>query len=257
MTSRTATGFWWPQPKRNSLTNLRLFCFPYAAGNVQIFNSWQDALPATVEVCPIQLPGRGNRLREASFTRLLPLVSDVADDLLPYLHEPFAIFGHSLGAMVAFELARHLVREHSIQPTNLFVSGYPAPQIPQSKCYRYDLTESELIEELRRLNGTPKEVLDHPELMQLLIPMIRADLEMIRTYVYADTVPLSCPITAFGGLQDERIMREDLAAWHMQTTAAFSVRMFRGDHFFIHTSQRLLLQIIARKLVQASQQLSR
>lgn len=248
MTGKSAIGSWRSQNKPNSLSNLRLFCFPYAGGNVQIFSHWQDGLPPTVEVCPIQLPGRGSRLREPSYTRLLQLVSALAQDLLPHLHDPFAVFGHSLGAVVAFELARYVRREHGIQPEHLFVSGCRAPHIPPPERFRYDLPESELIEELRRLNGTPREVLDHPELMQLLVPMIQADLEMVRTYVYAAEAPLNCPITALGGLQDEWITPEHLEAWRTQTTAPFSVRMFPGDHFFIHTSQELLLQILSRAL---------
>lgn len=248
MKGRSAIAAWRPDPKRNPQANFRLFCFPYAGGNVNIFRPWSDHLPANLEVCPIQLPGRGIRLRELPFTRLLSLVREVAQDLHPYLQEPFAVFGHSLGALIAFEFARFVRKEHGIEPGHLFVSGYRAPQIRETERFRYDLPESELLEELRSLSGTPTEVLDHPDLMQLVIPILRADLEMIRTYVYSPEVPLSCPITAFGGLRDEKVTAKHLKAWSTQTTARFSLRMLPGEHFFIYTSQEELLQLLSSEL---------
>jgi len=141
-----------------------------------------------------------------------------------------------------------LRREHGPGPVHLFVSGRRAPQVPDPDPPTYNLPEPEFLEELRRLNGTPKAVFEHPELMQLMIPILRADFELVQTYMYLPEPPLDCPISAFGGLQDEDVTREHLEAWRDQTTASFSLQMFPGDHFFLHTAQAFLLQTIACKL---------
>ncbi|HEX8091839.1 MAG TPA: alpha/beta fold hydrolase, partial [Blastocatellia bacterium] len=199
-------------------------------------------------VCPVQLPGRGNRLQEPSFTRLVDLVQALNQALFPYFDKPFAFFGHSMGAMIAFELARSLRRDYGLEPMHLFVSGRVAPQIRRQEPITYDLPEPELLEELRRLNGTPKEVLEHPELMQLMLPLIRADFQVVQTYKYSPEPPLSCPISAFGGLQDQGVSRAALEAWREQTAATFIIRMFDGDHFFLHGVQPLFLSILAQEL---------
>jgi medium-chain acyl-[acyl-carrier-protein] hydrolase len=169
---------------------------------------------------------------------------------MAYRDKPFAFFGHSMGAVISFELTRYLRREHGIQPCQLFVSGNPAPQVPPREPPIYDLPQSEFLNEIRQLNGTPPELLDHPELMSLLIPMLRADFKLVQTYVYSAESPLDCPITAFGGLDDEKVTREDLDAWREQTTGNFSIHMLPGDHFFIQTYQPLLLRRLSIELQQ-------
>jgi medium-chain acyl-[acyl-carrier-protein] hydrolase len=230
---------------------LRLFCFPYAGGGAYIYRNWAGHLPAIIEVCAIQLPGRGNRIREASFTRMEPLVQEAAKELAPLLDKPFALFGHSMGAIIAFELARLLRRQHGKEPAHLFASGRVAPQVPREDRQTYNLPEQEFIDELRRLDGTPKEVLEHPELMQVMSPVLRADFETVQTYEYRAEPPLGCPITALGGLQDADVTREHLEAWREQTTGPFSLRMFPGGHFFINTDEAMLLQAIAREFHQS------
>lgn len=248
MTSATPANQWLALPRPNPEAKLRLFCFPYAGGGATSFQFWSKSLPRTVEVCPIQLPGRGNRVKESPATRLLPLVEDVAAGLVPFLDKPFAFFGHSMGAMIAFELTRLLRREGEALPAHLFLSGSSAPQYPVPQRHIYDLPEPELLEELRRLNGTPKEVLENPELMQLMLPIIRADFAVCQTYVAPEELPLDCPVTVFGGLQDVDVTREGLSAWRQQTTAPFSLWMLQGDHFFLHTSQGKLHEVISQVL---------
>ena len=222
-----------------------------------IFRGWQESLPASVEVCPLQLPGRERRLPEKAFTRMEPLVGEIAKVLLPYLDKPFAFFGHSMGGIISFELTRRLRREHGLQPEQLFVSGRRAPQIPSTKPITYDLPEEELIEELRRLNGTPKEVLEHPELLGLLLPVLRADFELIQTYQYTAEPPLDCPISAFGGLEDVDVGRELLEGWREQTTASFALRILPGDHFFLHSSKGTLLRILSQEISQVVDRLDK
>lgn len=240
-------------PKPNTQANLRLFCFPYAGGGAASFRRWSDDLPITIEVCPVELPGRGWGIRSTPFTRVLPLVQAIAQALLPYLDKPFAFFGHSMGALVSFELTRLLRREYGLLPLHLFVSGRRAPQIPNLEPPIHTLPESAFLEELRRLKGTPQAVLENAELMQLLIPILKADFAVNETYVYTNEPPLECPITTFGGLQDVEVSCEHLEAWANQTSASFSLQLLPGNHFFLHSAQSLLLQSLAQKLHQQAQ----
>jgi medium-chain acyl-[acyl-carrier-protein] hydrolase len=173
-----------------------------------------------------------------------PLVQAIATALLPHLDKPFALFGHSMGAIVSFELARLLRQNYGISPVYLFVSGRRAPQIPHPKPPTYNLPEPAFLAELRRLNGTPKAVLENAELLQLLLPIVRADFEALETYFYQAQPPLECPIAAFGGLSDTETNIDNLEAWANQTTAAFSLQMLPGDHFFLHSAQSQLLQYL-------------
>jgi medium-chain acyl-[acyl-carrier-protein] hydrolase len=241
---------WLAYTRPNPCSRLRLFCFPYAGGGASIFRAWSHSLPETVEVCPVELPGRGTRLMEPPFTEFSSLSVTTTNALYPYLDQPFALFGHSVGALIAFEVARRLRREHSLSPVYVFVSGCRGPQLPVPKPYISTLPEDNLLEELRRLNGTPKEVLEQAELMQLMIPILRADFAVDESYTYLPDSPLDCPISAFGGLQDPIVRREELAAWAEQTQASFTLRMLPGDHFFLNTMQSLLLALLAHELQQ-------
>lgn len=175
------------------------------------------------------------------------MVQSVVSAVHPYCQKPFAIFGHSMGAKLSFEFARRLRQDHGIQPLHLFLSGCRAPQFPDPAPF-YDLPQPEFMEKLRGLNGTPAEVLDHPELMELLLPLLRADFQVIQTHTFAADSPLDCPITAFGGLEDDEISHAHLEGWREQTTSRFSLQMFPGDHFFLRTSQSFLLKAISEGL---------
>jgi medium-chain acyl-[acyl-carrier-protein] hydrolase len=185
---------------------------------------------------------------EPPFTRLSALVQALAQDLVPLLDKPFAFFGHSMGALVGFELARQLRRDSGVQPVRLFVSADHAPQLPRRDRPIHALPEGEFLDELRRLNGTPGVLLENAELMQIMLPILRADFAVYQTYVYSAESPLDCLISGFGGLQDHRVSQGDLEAWRDQTSVAFSLRMFPGDHFFLNTTQPLLLQVLSQEL---------
>jgi len=246
--STTAAAFepWISCRQLGPKTRLRLFCFPYAGAGALIFRTWSDGLPADVEVCPVQLPGRGTRLMERPFTQLSPLIEALAQALVPFLDKPFAFFGHSLGALVSFELARRVRRQYGVHPLRLFVSAGRAPQIPHRGPRIHTLPDKEFLMELRRLNGTPSELLGHEELMEIMLTVLRADFALYETYLYSTEPPLNCPITAFGGLQDHRVSDSDLEAWSAQTSVSFSKRMFPGDHFFL--KQPLLLRVLSQEL---------
>lgn len=245
---KTEKNRWLIFTKPNPGASLRLFSFPYAGGSTLIFRKWPEALPANVEMCSIELPGRGSRLREPAFATMAPLVEAIAQAISPYLDKPFAFFGHSMGAIISYELSRYLRRRQQVIPVHLFISGRRAPQIPDEEPPTYNLPEPEFIDELRRLNGTPREILQHPELMQLIMPQLRADFAVCQTYIYTPEAPLDCPISVFGGVKDHPVTRTNLEAWREQTTASFSLRMFPGDHFFLQTAAQTLLRILAEEL---------
>ncbi len=235
-------GFVCPRP--NAGAAWRLFCFPYAGGGLPAFRGWAEGLP-TMEVWSAQLPGRGARIHEPPFTRMRPLVEWLAGEIVPLLDRPAAFFGHSLGALAAFELARELRRAGQPMPAHLFLSACGAPHRPAARPPIHALPEAEFLAEVRRLNGTPASLLENDELMRLLLPALRADFAARETYQHRPEPPLDCPCSVFGGSQDARVSRETLDAWREHTTAAFSLQMFPGDHFFAFTDARLVLEAIA------------
>ncbi|HEV7474828.1 MAG TPA: alpha/beta fold hydrolase [Pyrinomonadaceae bacterium] len=232
----------------DSPARVRLFCFPYAGGGAAIFRAWSRELESDIEIIPALLPGRESRLREPAHTRLDPIIDALASDIIPYLDKPFAFFGHSMGALISFELARRLRQEHGIEPDHLFISGRRAPQLPEKDPHVHELPEPDFVAEVERLNGTPREVLAHAELRALLVPALRADFGVCQTYTYLDDAPLSCSLTVLGGLNDETVSREKLEAWCTQTTGVCRLQMFPGDHFFINTEQFAILQLIRKEL---------
>ena len=213
-----------------------------------IYRQWPALLPANIEVCLVNLPGRGSRLHEPAFEDLLTLVEAFSEVIVGYFDKPFAFFGHSMGALISFELARSLRRKNLPQPRYLFLSSRMAPQFKEPQPPTYNLPEDQFLEEVRRLNGTPKDVLDHPELMQLIMPLLRADFAVCQTYLHTVEEPLASPITVLGGLQDHDITRESLEGWRAHTSAAFRLRMVQGDHFFINTAPDVILGAIAYEL---------
>jgi medium-chain acyl-[acyl-carrier-protein] hydrolase len=239
---------WAIYPRPNPRARLRLFCFPHAGSGAATYRTWPDDLPADVEVCAIQLPGRENRLREPLYTRLSPLVLTLAQVLYPLFDMPFAFWGHSMGALISFELARQLRRQRAASPAYLFVSGHRAPQLPNRYRPIHHLPECEFLAELRKLNGTPQAVLQDADLMRIFLPVLRADLAISETYVYSAEDPLDLPICAFGGLWDDRVGRDEIAAWRDQTAGPFAMYLFPGGHFFLQDPRTQLLQVLSHEL---------
>lgn len=242
---------WFRRSSARGPIQLRLFCFPYAGGTALIYRDWLRDLPATVELIAVELPGRASRLNEQAYVRMAPLVEAIAGLLPPLLDTPFAFFGHSMGALIAFELSRFLFLQQRLQPEVLLVSGRASPQIPNHRLISYNLPEPALIEELHRLQGTPPEVLQHKELMNLMLPLLRADFELVQTYDYVPGDRLRCPVVAFGGTGDREVSSESLSAWAELTDARFALNMLQGDHFFLKESRKSLLALIASELREA------
>jgi medium-chain acyl-[acyl-carrier-protein] hydrolase len=247
-TSTPAARSWVAVRAARPSASVRLFCFPNAGGGAQAYHRWGDSAPPSVEVCAVRLPGREARLAEPAFKSIRPLVAALAEALLPHLDRPFAFFGHSMGAKVAFELARHLRSARGVEPVHLFVSGCKGPRLPRDSRPIHALPEPEFIEELRRLDGTPPEVLEHPELMKLMIPLLRADFELVETYEYLPGRLLDCPVSAYGGLEDVDVPGEQLGEWRAETTGAFNQRMFPGGHFYLQAARERLLQMLSLDL---------
>jgi len=239
---------WVVIPKLNPTATVRLLCLPYAGGSAAVFHRWSDRFSREIEVCAVQLPGRSTRLQEAPFTSMPLLVEALASALHPYLDKPFAMFGYGMGALIGFELARYLRKSSGALPNHLFVGGRQAPQIPINSSPSYNLPEQEFISALAALNGTPTEVLESPELMELILPLLRADFELAKTYIYRAEPPLDALISAYGGQLDAELTREGLEGWSVHTSAEFKVRVFPGDHFFLHTKQLSLIRAIESEL---------
>ena len=241
---------WVVRPKPQPRSRLRLFCFPYVGGGAVVYHKWPEWLPAEIEMCAIRLPGRESRITEPPFTRVRPAVQELAQVLRPLLDKPYAFFGHSMGAVIAFELARRLRRERHETPVRLLVSGcYPPHLLTPGLKKTTALTDDEFIQTLREYNGLPEEILQESELMQLFLPMLRADFEMFETYACTEEYPLECPISSFGGLSDPKVGREHVLGWHRHTKAAFHSHMLPGDHFFLQTAREQLIERISQDLM--------
>ncbi|MBV1855867.1 thioesterase II family protein [Catellatospora tritici] len=234
------------------LAGMRLFCFPYAGGGVSVFRDWPASLPDDIEPWAIQLPGREDRLGAPPLNRMGDVLNALVPAIIPNLDRPFAFFGHSMGALVAWSLACSLQRMEAGSPTRLFASGSVPPQARDSAAQYHAGSDEELIEKLRSWRATPEAVLSDPELMTLLLPVIRADLAVIETYRFTGPPLLNCPISVFGGTEDEPAGNATLPRWGELTAGGFDLRMFPGDHFFLHSARTAVLAEICGRLSGAS-----
>lgn len=250
----TSTKPYITRPRSRPDATLRLICFPYAGGGTAIYNAWLDAMPEQIEVCPIKLPGREDRLFDPPHTRLDELLAELAADIEAFVSAPFAFFGHSMGAMLAYELTRHLRRQQLPLPAHLLVSAHRAPQLPDMRPHIYDLPDNQFIAHLSSMNGTPREVVEHRELMTMLLPALRADFTLCDTYTYVPDAPLQCPISALSGTDDAIANRQQMAPWREQTTASFKLHIFPGGHFFLNTLPQPVIQTVIQDLMQTSSQ---
>lgn len=231
----TSSTDWIVRFQPSPTASLRLFCFPFAGGGARAYRPWAEALPDGVEVCAVQPPGRGRRLNESPVDRMDPLVDRLLDEAQPLLDRPFAVFGHSLGALVSFEWVRRLHAAGGPSPRHLVVSGHIAPHLQDPNPDLHDLPRAEILETLAAYGGTPDAVLDSEEMMDLFLPTMRADFAVLETYEYGRAPLLDVPITAVAGADDPRIpSRAHLEAWGEHTSAAFDCQLFPGDHFYFN-----------------------
>ncbi len=239
------TTTWLVFQKTNPHAMLRLFCFPYAGAGPVVYRAWPESLHPQVEVASVQYPGRENRLREAPLSTLQPLLETLSGEIRPFLDKPFAFFGHSLGGLIAFELARLMRRQQLPQPKHLFISSRRAVHLPETHKpihYLEDQAFTEAI--LIRYNGIPEVVWKDPELMSLFLPVLKADFALIETYQYYTEPAFDFPISAYGGYQDPNASQEELSAWKTHTSDRFTLEMFPGDHFFLQQQRLQLLKSV-------------
>jgi len=228
----------------------RVFCFPHSGAGTVMFHGWPQHISPVAEVCAIQLPGRDARMKERPHDNMASLVNALYCDIIPYLDRPFVFFGHSMGAQVAFALTHALVERAGIRPCHLFLSGARAPHLLPLLPKLHTLSDDELVMALHALGGISGQIMAIKELLDLFIPIIRADLAVSESYWLEKPVPLAVPITALGGASDPRVSIESLEAWRDHTTAAFSRELFPGGHFYIQHHGKKLSSFITEALRQ-------
>jgi surfactin synthase thioesterase subunit len=225
---------------------VHLYCFPHAGGGAALFYPWTRQVPDWLHILPVHLPGRENRHAEAAFTNLPALVAELACELAPLLRPPFAFFGHSLGALLAYELARTL----PVPPCHLFVSSSRAPHLPRRAAPICQLPDADFLNAMQtRYQALPAAVLEDRDMLALFLPVLRADFTLFDTYHYEPTAALPFPVTAYGGEQDREADARGLSAWRERTNSSFELRLFPGGHFYLKEQQTALLQAVTLKLI--------
>lgn len=243
-----APGAWILHPKPNTGARLRLFCLPFAGGGASIYHAWPSAFPRDVEICAVQLPGRESRMHERRITDALALTQAIADAVEPYLDRTFALFGYSMGALLAFEMARTLRRRRLPMPAQLFVAAFRAPHVPPAVPPLSRLPQDQLVRAVRSHYQPPEDVFRIPELVDLYLPILRDDMALVDDYVYQDEAPLSCAIDAYVGAHDRSTSVEANGRWRQQTTGAFAQAIFPGSHFFLRDELPALQRHVVARL---------
>jgi surfactin synthase thioesterase subunit/uncharacterized protein YbdZ (MbtH family) len=223
----------------------RLICFHHAGGGPSLFRNWQRYCPADVEILAIASPGREARLNEKPFDNM----GQYVDSLLAVLptDKPFAFFGHSLGAVISFELARQLHERGMPVPAHLFVSACPAPKLDPEPDPTPPPSDQALIEDITSMGGTPREILESPELLQMLLLPLRADYKLMDDYVVPRHCHVRFPVTAYSGTADKEVPLNDILAWEHWAERGFELRTFAGDHFYLKDHEDILIQDIVRR----------
>ena len=231
---------WFVIPKPNINAELKLICFPYAGGSASTFIPWAKTLPANVELIIIQAPGRGSRIGEQAYSDMNDLMRELIKIIPNILNKPYILFGHSLGSRIAFELMSQLKILNHALPQHFIASGSRSPHYTSMKEPIYRLPHDEFIEELKHLNGTPLAVLENKELMELFLPLIRADFEIADKYCYTGNASFNCPISVLGGKGDVEISLSKLNSWGELFTTEADVHLLPGNHFFIDSHSELV-----------------
>lgn len=229
----------------------RIFAFPYSGAGASLFNQWSKHCfnNSTTDLIGVQLPGRGSHLKTKPFSDLPLLIEQLVIAIKPLLDKPFIFFGHSLGALIAFELCRALRREDLPLPKHLFISAFRSPELPNPNRPLHQLSKAGIVDELRNYAGTPKEILADHKIMMLFLPLLRADFSLHETYQYQTDTPLSCPISILSGTDDHVAKPASMKNWQQQTSNRFDHTQYPGDHFFLNQQYQSIIHLLHRALV--------
>lgn len=243
------TNKWVIPMKKSSIATFNLFCFPHSGGNANVFRSWAQLLPDHIQVYGIQYPGRSSRFTEPMITRMEDMVEAVYQGIRSLLNQPYAFFGHSLGGGIALDTAKKL-QAMGNPPKHLFISGRRAAHLPRNRERITQLPEEAFRKEVFGMGGMPKEILSHPELMDMVAPILRADLSISEQYQFdQNSLKLNIPLTAMGGSEDHLVEEEALQAWQEHTSAAFACHVFDGGHFYIDSQREAVVTTIEKSLL--------
>lgn len=228
---------------------MNLICIPYAGGGASMYFPWKNYIRSDVGLYSVQLPGRENRITDEYYRDIGNAADDITKEVLDLVNRtnrPICLFGHSMGAKIAFEVERRLEKEKK-PCTRLMVSGSRAPHMPETRpiC---GLGDSDFLNELNRFEGTPSEILNNKEMVRFFMPLLRADFTMDEQYILQDKVKLSCPIFAFYGEDDSEADGKDMDKWKLYTDT-FGIKQFEGKHFFVKTSMESVIEEVNRQLV--------
>nr|WP_222434034.1 alpha/beta fold hydrolase [Bacillus pumilus] len=215
---------------------VKLFCLPYAGGASTVFSTWKSYIDRSIEIHALELPGHGTRMTESVLTDLQQVADDLYDQASSSLKEgePYAIFGHSMGAVLAYELQKRMQTRLNREPVHVFYSGRFPPHIPEKKVY-HQLSDSKLKEAIIAMGGVPEELADNHAVLDFFLPILRADFQLLETYLCEEVVPAACPISIFYGTRDLPSVLFDLDDWDQYTSEDCAFFEFDGDHFFIHS----------------------
>jgi medium-chain acyl-[acyl-carrier-protein] hydrolase len=249
--TRTGAGALVRLRRDEARTRLRLYCLPYAGGSAGVFRSWCDQLPADVDVWGVEDPGHGSRISEPLMDRIDALAALIADAVAAEPAVPFALFGHSMGSLVAFEVCHALAARGATMPTLLVAAGHRGPQLPASGPPVHDTPDAEFVAHLRELGATPPEVLESAELTGLMLPILRNDFRACEMYGAPERPPLRTAIVVYGGLADEDADRDALLAWRHATRSWFALRLFPGGHFFVRECAGRVAATLQRDMAEA------
>jgi len=238
-----------PRPSAST----RLFCFPHAGASAAAYHRWADALPESIELHAAELPGRASRLTDRAISEFEPLIDAILPDLLQRADRRFAFFGHSMGALIAFELARRLQREGHATPATVFVSGQNAPHLPAGERMS-EWPDPQLAAEIARLNGTADGVLQNKAFQSHFLSVIRADLRLVEGYAYRPDPLLRCALVVFAGTDDPHVSEEGADSWQQHTSAAAIVRKRAGGHFVWWNDDASITGEIARFLERSEEE---
>jgi len=241
---------WFICPQANPGAEMRLFLFPYAGSSPAAFWKLASEFPNYIETRIAHYPGRGSRYNEAPTKKMSGLVEGIYQAIRPLLDKPFALFGHSLGGLVALELSRSLRKKDLPQPQILFISACGAPLLSNPNPPIHALPDTEFVRALQELNGIPQEIANKPGLLEILLPTLRADFEVAENYRYnPNEPPLACPIVTFGGNDDRRANREYMEGWASHTSSRFKSIYFPGDHFYLNAAKEKIARLIIQEMM--------